>query len=176
MSDDDDLELFLKEMDGVTPLNNADRVLHQRAAPAPLPRQKELDERAVMRELATGDYDPAWLETGEELLYRSPGINHKTFSKLRRGKFSIEAAIDLHAMNRTTANHALAEFIEECTRLRRRCVKVIHGKGLRSKKHGPVLKRLVNDRLQFHSDVLAFASAPRSDGGTGAIYVLLRRV
>lgn len=176
MTSDEDLALFLKEMDGVTPLTHSDRVLHDRPAPQPRPRQRELDERAVMRELASGEYDPAWLETGEELLYRSPGIKFKTFSKLRRGKFAVEASIDLHAMNRSAANNALAEFIDDCTRLRRRCIKVIHGKGLRSKQKGPVLKRMVNDRLRFHSDVLAFASAPPSDGGTGAIYVLLRRI
>jgi DNA-nicking Smr family endonuclease len=53
-------------------------------------------------------------------------------------------------------------------------VRIIHGKGYRSGARGPVLKNAVNLWLRRHLDVMAFASARAIDGGTGAVYVLLR--
>ena len=171
----DDIQLFRDAIGDVEPIADDSRVEHQRDRPPPRARQRELDEAEVMRELATYDHDPAWVETGEELLYRAPGINLKTFNRLRRGSFSVEAALDLHAMNENAARRSVDTFLLDCAQQRRRCVKIIHGKGLRSKKRGPVLKQLVGRMLRYHSDVLAFASAPYYDGGTGAVYVLLRR-
>ena len=66
------------------------------------------------------------------------------------------------------------EFLEAMTREHCRCVRIIHGKGLRSGHRGPVIKHTVNGLLQRTDAVLAFASARPVDGGTGAIYVLLR--
>jgi len=66
-------------------------------------------------------------------------------------------------------------FLDANQRAGRLCVKIIHDKGLRSRTHGPVLKRLVDSLLRRRADVLAFASAAPAEGGTGAVIVLLRR-
>ena len=172
---DEDIRLFRDSVGEVRPIDQSDRIVHDTPKPPPRARQRELDDQAVMRELIDADHDPAWVETGEELLYRAPGIDLKTFNRLRRGRFTIERSLDLHAMNESAARISIDEFILRCSEERRRCIKIIHGKGLRSRKRGPVLKKMVDRMLRFHSDVLAFASAPYHDGGTGAVYVLLRR-
>jgi DNA-nicking Smr family endonuclease len=93
---------------------------------------------------------------------------------LRRGGYVVDGEIDLHGMTGAEAKAALRKFIAECVDHRLRCVRVVHGKGRRSGPRGPVLKNVVNHWLQRADDVLAFGSARAVDGGSGAIYVLLR--
>jgi len=96
-------------------------------------------------------------------------------TRLRRGEFAVGDEIDLHGLGADAARDALREFLAEALRRRLGCVRVIHGKGLRSGPGGPVLKHAVNVWLRKVDAVLAFTSAPRRDGGTGAVYVLLAR-
>jgi DNA-nicking Smr family endonuclease len=146
-------------------------------APRPRPTAafRRADERAVLEEslaLAPGE----WLvETGEELLFRRARISAKLLERLRRGEFAVEDELDLHGLTAVEARGALREFLGEALARRFACVRVVHGKGLRSGPRGPVLKHAVNVWLRKIDAVLAFASAPRRDGGTGAVYVLLAR-
>ena len=95
--------------------------------------------------------------------------------KLRRGQFQVGAALDLHGMTVATARDALAAFLQHARRDSLGCVRIIHGKGKRSHHRGPVLKQKINHWLRQRDEVLAFCSARPMDGGTGAIYVLLRK-
>jgi DNA-nicking Smr family endonuclease len=94
--------------------------------------------------------------------------------RLKRGLIPVDDELDLHGLTQTAARDALADFIARARDSGHRCVRVIHGKGYRSGARGPVLKTAVNLWLRRLSDVIAFASARAIDGGTGAVYVLLR--
>ncbi len=88
--------------------------------------------------------------------------------------YPLEDELDLHGLNQTAARDRLVEFIAHSRNSGRRCVRIVHGKGYRSGARGPVLKTAVNLWLRRHVDVMAFTSARAIDGGTGAVYVLLR--
>ena len=80
----------------------------------------------------------------------------------------------MHGMSVDEARDHLVEFIEDCRRHHLRTVLVIHGKGFRSSGTRPVLKSMVNNWLRQHQAVMAFCSAQPADGGSGALYVLLK--
>ena len=145
-----------------------------RPRPPPEPVQSRLDEARVPDELTRTVIDPAEIEVGEELSYLKAGLSPRLLRRLKRGHFSIADEIDLHQMNVEVARGAVKQFLDESQREHRLCIKIIHGKGLRSRSQGPVLKRMVDGLLRRRGDVLAFASAPSSEGGTGAVLVLLR--
>jgi len=171
---DEESELFRRMVDGVTPLNH-DRVQHPRKRVPPVPKQSREDERRVIEDMLSDVIDPADVESGDELLFHRPGIQHGVLRKLRRGQYSIDAELDLHGMTSRDARQALAEFLRLCGFNSAKCVRIIHGKGRGSAQGRPVLKNKVNHWLQQRNDVLAFCSARAVDGGTGAIYVLLKR-
>ena len=173
MTDEDDKDLFRREMTDVRRLDS-DRVPASGPRPEPVARFKRKDERAALEETLTGRIDPAVLETGEELVYRRPSLQPTDLRRLRRGHFRVEDEIDLHGLNASEARQALADFLQEAAERRLRCIRVIHGKGLRSGPTGPVIKRRVGRWLRRREEVLAFATARPVDGGTGAVYVLLK--
>ena len=142
--------------------------------PAPLPRMFEADEAAVPGELLEMAFDPAALEVGEELAYLRDGYAPKLLRQLKRGQFSVQDELDLHQMNAAAAQASIADFLAEARQHGLRCVRIIHGKGLRSKASGPVLKALTDRLLRRRDDVIAFASARPAQGGTGAVIVLLK--
>ena len=110
---------------------------------------------------------------GEQLFVRA-GLQKKHVRRLRRGQIPIDAETDLHGMRIREALVALAEFLAECRAEGARCVRVIHGKGLGSRGGQAVLKWEVDRWLRMHGDVMAFCTAQPRDGGTGALYVLLK--
>lgn len=170
----EDTELFRRQVGPVRPVDH-DRIEPAPRRPAPEPRMTREDEQRVLQDMLSDEYDPARLETGEELLFARPGLQHKVLRKLRRGQFSIQAELDLHGMTVPLAREALAVFVKRCREGRHRCVRIVHGKGLGSSHKGPVLKALVDRWLRQRDEVLAFCSALPRDGGTGAVYVLLKR-
>src|SRR5437588_427440 len=93
--------------------------------------------------------------------------------RLRGGEYRVEREIDLHGLTAAEAKQALREFLIEALERRVRCVRIVHGKGLRSGHRGPVLKSTVSGVLRRTGAVLAYVSARPVDGGTGAVYVLL---
>lgn len=166
----DDSALFREAVRGVRPLKGGDRHAPHRASPSPRPRQLEADEQEVLREMRDGPLP----DVGDELAYRTDGIQDATFRRLRRGAYRTDAELDLHGMRTDEARLAVARFLAEAGDRDARCVRIIHGKGLRSKGEGPVLKQRLDGWLRRRQDVLAFCSARREHGGTGAVYVLLR--
>ena len=120
------------------------------------------------------DASQAGVAPGDALCFRRPGVRTQTLRRLRRGLCPVEDALDLHGLSQPQARDCLAEFIARSRSAGRHCVRVVHGKGYRSGARGPVLKIAVNRWLRHHPGVLAFTSARPLDGGTGAVYVLLR--
>jgi DNA-nicking Smr family endonuclease len=178
MSDDSklppqDRELFRRSVGEVKRLRD-DR--SERAGPTvpPRPLQRYLDDRRVLHDSLSLDWDPAELETGEHVHYSRPGLQRSVLRRLQRGQYSVEASLDLHGHNRHAAHEALARFLRTARREGRRCVRIVHGKGLRSTNHGPVLKPLIQHWLKRRDDVLAYCSARAVDGGSGALYVLIK--
>ena len=150
----------------------------QPAAPArPRPRATARFTRAASRDLLHDSLsqpeNPAVLEIGDDLNFRRAFVRDEVMRNLQRGRFTIEAEIDLHGLRRHAAQDALRQFLNDCVHRRLQCVRVIHGKGLRSGPGGPLLKVLVHHCLRQVENVAAFASARPADGGSGAVYVLL---
>src|SRR5690606_10200998 len=131
------------------------------------------DEEEALRLSRELPFDVAPDVSGELLEYLRDGLPPKLLRRLKRGHFSVQDEIDLHRMNRAQAEAVLRAFLAESRRHGRRCVRVVHGKGLRSSEVGPVLKAMVDRFLRLRGDVLAFASAPGREGGSGAVVVLL---
>lgn len=169
----EDRDLFRTSVGQVKPVKQQRQVLGTRR-PEPRPRQTEQDQKAVLHEMIKAMPETGEIEIGDELSYRRPGIQQQVLKQLRRGKFIIQGELDLHGMTSADAKHALATFLTECNNRGRRCVRIIHGKGRGSPDGKPVLKNKVSHWLQLRNEVLAFCSAPPVDGGTGAVYVLLR--
>jgi DNA-nicking Smr family endonuclease len=166
-----DDELFRTAMADVRPLPADGRI--EPIAPRPPPRavQQERDDREALREMLEHiDLDAA--ETGEELQWLKPGYQPRILRRLRRGHYAIADSIDLHSMDVATARQVLFDFIERSLRDNRACIRIIHGKGLRSRTM-PVLKALTNRVLWKHPRVIAYASCRAIDGGTGATLALL---
>ncbi|MEE8343415.1 MAG: Smr/MutS family protein [Gammaproteobacteria bacterium] len=168
-----DSDLFRNTVGDVIPMAD-DRVPPTHRRRKPVPRSRQQDDAQVMRELLSDLHDPAELETGDELLYLRPGLQHGVFRKLRRGQFSVGAELDLHGMTVPVARQALHNFLHRCAGTGIRCVRIIHGKGYGSQQRQPILKNKVNHWLRQWDSVLAFCSTPPRDGGTGAMYVLLK--
>lgn len=168
-----DLELFVEAMADVSPLGPQNRIDPIAKKPPAIARQRELDEKAALEETLHPISDPAELETGEELLFLRPGYQKRILRRLRRGQFSTADTIDLHHMDQATARQVLLDFIAHSVQSGFSCVRIIHGKGLRSKKE-PLLKIMTNRILYRHSSVVAYASCRIVDGGTGAVDVLLK--
>ena len=112
---------------------------------------------------------------GDVLSFVRAGVRRREMERLRRGRFEIEANLELHGRFMADAMPALSRFIEESCRLQRRCVCIVHGKGFGSPGGRPTMKANVDRWLRARSEVLAFCSATPPDGGTGALYVLLKR-
>jgi DNA-nicking Smr family endonuclease len=170
----EDEALFRAAVAGARPVK-ARRLPLRKPPPPPRAQFRRLDEAEVLRESLTHSAEHLELETGEELSFRRPDISARVFTQLRRGRYAVKDELDLHGMTSDQARGALRAFLAGAVQSRLQCVRVIHGKGLRSGARGPVLKASVNRWLRQWDDVLAFVSAPARDGGTGAVYVLLRR-
>ena len=171
---EEERSLFQQMVADVSPLKQ-ERIAPRRERPAPHPRQRELDDKAVIAEMAAGPTAPEDWVTGEALLHCPPGMTQKEWRKLRRGQFSVGAVLDLHGFTADQARAALVAFIGDAQRRQIRCVRIIHGKGNSSPNGRPVLKSRIARWLHRLGAVWAFCSARPVDGGTGALYVLLRK-
>ncbi len=172
-----DGDLFENLFADVTRLPEPARVVHPRSAPKPIALQRQRDERAALADSLSDHI--TWdvgTETGEELVYLRNGLSHQTIKKLRRGHWVIQDELDLHGLTSVEARALLVQFLNECLRNGSRCVRIIHGKGLRSRNREPVLKTKVANWLIQRDEVLAFCQARQVDGGGGAVIVLLKSV
>jgi DNA-nicking Smr family endonuclease len=175
--EEDDAALFYAAMDGVQ------QITHRGEAPAPNPRLPELiDENAEalaqLSELVAGQGEFDITGSDEFIEGASPGTDRNLLRALRRGDFSCQDRLDLHGMTQAEAKQAVEQFLINSQRAKRRCVLIVHGRGLNSKDQLPVLKEGLKGWLsqkRIGQRVLAFATARPQDGGAGAVYVLLRR-
>ena len=127
-----DADLFRASVSDVTPLRHSGKATIERPHPRPIPVQHLLDERAALQDSLSDHI--AWeigAETGEELSYARDGIGSQTLRKLRRGHWIAQDELDLHGFTRLEARELLVEFLARCLRRGLRCVRIIHGKGLR---------------------------------------------
>jgi len=170
-SQDNDEDLFRREMTGVKPLK-------------PDPRHRFTPKRKAIRVRQGDDLKPiadvfsdAPLseDCPDQLDFARSGVQPATLKKLRQGKLKIQDEIDLHGMTVDEARDYLRSFLGECEAAGTRVVRIVHGKGYRSKDGRPLIKGMVNRWLRAVPMVLAFNSAIPADGGNGAVYVLLKK-
>ncbi|MFD0912179.1 Smr/MutS family protein [Methylophilus luteus] len=172
--DDDDIQLFHEAVKGARPVAPK-RILHSPKKPKPIPRQLIRDEQQALIDSLSDHYIPAYeLESGEELLYLRDGQSPLVLSKLRRGHWVVQAHIDLHGLISDEARLYVSEFIAGCKKRGLRCVRIVHGKGLGSRNKEPVLKHKLRNWLMQKDEVIAYAQARQTDGGSGAVIVLLK--
>ncbi|HTT03987.1 MAG TPA: Smr/MutS family protein [Steroidobacteraceae bacterium] len=180
----DDAALFRDAMRDVRPLKPGGQASPPRRRMASRARSARAERTAMLRESAqratvaavgTGT-DLYELQPGDELAFRRNGVSELVLRRLRRGRYRIDGELDLHGCTLAQALPQLQAFLDDARSRGFMCVRIIHGKGLRSGNRGPVLKNWVNAQLRASEAVLAFASARPPAGGTGATLVLLARV
>ena len=174
-ADKEDAALFRRQMDDTRPLRQDVRAPDYKPKPPAKARFRREDERAVLEESLEADIDEVETGSGEALRFHRPSVGRRTMRKLARGSFAIQDEIDLHGMTAAEAGERLRNFVSASVERGHTCVRVVHGKGLGSGHRGPVLKSKVNNWLRRWPDVLAFVSTRQVHGGTGAVYVLLRK-
>ena len=169
----DDGDLFEHLFSDATRLRAHDRVVHPRPKRKPIPLQHSRDARDDPADNLSDHVTSASTASGDELTYLRNGLSRQTHRKLRRGHWKVDAELDLHGQRAAGARGLLVEFLNECLTDGARCVRIIHGKGLRSAHGEPVLKTRVANWLIQRNEVLAFCQARQSEGGGGAVVVLL---
>ncbi|WP_408595532.1 Smr/MutS family protein [Limnohabitans sp.] len=166
--------LFVRAVGAVQPLPVKERVHLPPQRSAPWPLQQDLDDQAALVESMSDEFDVSTLlDVDDQLSFRRPGIGTDVTRKLRKGEWSMQGQLDLHGLRSDEARTALGQFIRDAKRMGWRCVRVVHGKGLGSPGKEPVLKSKVQRWLVQKNEVLAFVQAKPSDGGAGALVVLL---
>lgn len=168
-------ELLRQAMADVRPLAFKALAPRRRVRQQPPERPPEiqpLQEFMRSRQAFEVVFHPGYQEGGPEQR------NRPLMRKLRRGGFSVQAQLDLHGLTQVEAQAALESFLIRSRLGNLRCVRIVHGKGRNSGGSEGVLKQRVPQWLstrRFSRLIVAFASAPPVDGGTGATYVLLRQ-
>ncbi|MFT5350925.1 MAG: DNA-nicking Smr family endonuclease [Planctomycetota bacterium] len=171
---EDDVALFRQAIGTVRPVRQ-NSVISRPVKPPPRPTQHVADERQTLLDMAQGLSDPEILETGDELYFKRDGVQSRLFQKLKRGQVRVESELDLHGMTIAVTKEALCHFLTKAQSVNWRCIRIIHGKGKGSKEGIPVLKGRLDHWLRQRDEVLAFCSARPVDGGTGAVYILLKK-
>lgn len=167
-------DLFRRSIGKVAPLAPPDKAAGTPARPQPIARHHLADETAALQESLSDDFDvETLLDTDDSLSYTRSGVGADVVRKLRKGHWTIQDQLDLHGLRRDAARDALGAFLRSATRRGLRCVRIIHGKGLGSVNKEPVLKQKVRNWLVQKEEVIAFCQAKASDGGSGALVVLL---
>jgi DNA-nicking Smr family endonuclease len=170
---DDDAALFREAIGPVRRIEVEDAGA-TRVRPKAAARMRARDEADALRESRHLPASAAAFDGSEPLSYRRDEIPPRTLRRLAAGQYAVQDEVDLHHLPSLEAERLLKGFLTRARDEGRHCVRVIHGKGLRSES-GPVLKAMVDGLLRHRGDVLAFASAPPAQGGTGAVLVLLAR-
>ncbi len=173
-SNHDNNNPFEEAMKGVKPIAQPNRMQHKKNKPSTRPQQSIQDEQQVLVDMLSDPEDLSSIATGDELFFARHGLQQKVIKRLKRGELSIQAELDLHRLTKLEARVEVVAFLQYCAQNNFKQVRIVHGKGHGSVGKIPVLKTLVNHWLQQRDEVLAFCSARPCDGGTGAIYLLLR--
>ena len=174
MSDEEDNPDFKQTLPGIRPINQDKHTPYSKKSK--LKRQTHETQHKTI----AYDYDfnlinqDNWLDGKATASFARSGLQQKTVSKLKRGQIAIEARLDLHKLTASEAIHAAEDFLEACRLRDCRSVIIVHGKGNMSQHDKPILKNIVIEYLRENQNVLAYQSAQPRDGGTGALYVLIR--
>jgi len=145
--------------------------------PKPVRSKKSLQKPSVTEPVFNPKNGPVLpnLTAGDPISFKRSGIQNRVMTKLKRGQVHFGREIDLHGLNASEAEARLNHCLENCLESAIRYIKIIHGKGKGSTGGKPVIKNLVYEQLRADSRILAFHSARRDDGGTGALYVMLKQ-
>jgi len=169
----EEIDLFRRSV-GPVKKTHHDKMGPVKYPPAPRPRRQQVEVDTIAADRFSDARDFGDVSGSESLFHAVPGIQKRLLLRLKRGQLAMGAELDLHGMTAAAARVAMLGFINDCCEQHIRCVRIIHGKGYGSGNTSPVLKNRVNSWLRQHHDVLAFNSARIEDGGSGALYVLLR--
>jgi len=173
-SDDlSDEQLLQQALEGVVPLKNP------ATSDSRKPR-RETRKKSRESDLDLNDFEPLELSAADEQLsidsddaHRKNGVQLRILKRLKRGHYPLEDQFDLHHLNTHTGKSALLDFISWSCQQNLKCIRIIHGKGLRSV-DGPKLKLMSREVLRSHPQVMAFTSCKQNEGGEGATDVLLK--
>jgi DNA-nicking Smr family endonuclease len=167
--------LFRHSVGEVKAMPQPDRLQGTAPRTAITARVKEDEIQAVLRESLSDLFEvDALMEEDPALSYTSKGLGPDVVRKMRKGCWPVQDELDLHGLRRDDARDGLGAFLRHASARHYRCVRVIHGKGLGSKGQAPVLKSMVHSWLVQKEEVIAFCAARPSDGGDGALIVLLK--
>jgi len=169
----EDSDLFRRSIGPVRKLSS-DRAPPGKKRPAPRPRARPAQDRPAVAGGFADSLPADEVGASDVLFFARPGLQKRLLLRLRRGQLQTGDELDLHGMTAAAAQNTLARFLAQSRERRLRCVSIIHGKGYGSKNSAPVLKNKLNNWLRQDPDVLAFCSSRPDEGGTGAVYVLLR--
>ncbi|MCW8933910.1 MAG: Smr/MutS family endonuclease [Gammaproteobacteria bacterium] len=170
MNKEDEDKLFSEAMRGVNTLETNKADLKQK--PGAIKKRPVNIEKKIEDTLS----DEFITECDDFLEFMRPGIQKSYLKQIRNGKVTIEDHLDLHGYRRDDARKTLLDFLDHAQHQSFKLVRIVHGKGHHSDGSQPVLKAMLNKWLQSIPEVLAFVSAIPKDGGTGAVYVLLKKV
>ncbi len=168
----DDSALFRQTIGKVKAVKSDTLVLTPDDKPKPYPKKQSQKIKDSFEASSAMEIETLYQE--DRISFIAPGLQKNVLKKLRKGFFGFDASIDLHGLTSQEAKHQLSRFLHFSVEDGYRCVHIIHGKGYRSPDNQPVLKNDVNIWLRQHKDVQAFCSTPPKDGGTGAVFVLLK--
>lgn len=172
---DEDLNDFYKAMQDVKVLSGKGREI------IPCIKENTLTPPPVvnpLQEFMEGKLEFTLCATEEYIEGHIVGIDLMTVGKLQNRQYSPEAHIDLHGLNAEQAYHNLIAFFRNSYQRGLRTVLVVTGKGKNSVNGMPVLRNKVQEwftKDPFRRVILAFCTAKQEDGGTGALYVLIRK-
>ena len=173
----EDKELFRRAVEDTKPINQGKHKISKRSPKLPYSERRTAAEQQRPTNLPFSSESLApedWLSPEDTLHFARSGLQHKLLQRLQRGQIQLEATIDLHRQTVEEAIQTVSQFIDTCLEKNVRWICIIHGKGHLSRTGKPVLKSFLNQWLRMQPDVLAFHSAKPRQGGTGAVYVLLR--
>jgi DNA-nicking Smr family endonuclease len=175
---------FRSALDDVVKMKESDRYVWRpvqdaelRGAPMPArPRTPEEETAAILAEsmLSDGFDVDGLLDEDPSLSWSAPGVGPDVVKKLRKRRWPVEDELDLHGLTRDMARRHFDNFLRRANKRGERCVRIIHGIGYGSVGGEPVLRGMVHSWLVQTEGVVAFCAAGRSDGGHGALIVLLR--
>ncbi len=166
-------QVFRQAMAGVEPLKSPARTNSEPPKPSASKRAHTTIPTSTTQAFSPLAEGQRGIDADGGSSYRKNGVQKRVMQKLKRGRFRVGDQLDLHQMNTVTGAKALLEFIADSRAELRQCIRIIHGKGLRSEQ-GPRLKTMTRQLLRDHPHVLAFTACKPVDGGDGATNVLLK--
>ena len=175
---DDDFALFQSAVRGVKPIaHDRAEVGKPRANKSQIATRRSNATTVTSETRVDGLSDQFVIDVAaeDELYWSRDGVQEGQMRRLKAGQIPFEGSLDLHGMTVEKAREQLWNFLAEACKFEIRCVRVTHGKSARLDGKRPLIKSHVNTWLRQHEQVLGFASCLPRHGGTGALYVMLKR-